>query len=146
LVARLVVVVVGVIARRPQGFTDDGSATHAMLVEGSFRLGLLGLGVIDLALRGGLFSFQLLDLYLLLRTFLAEHENWGDFASANRKHVGSHEVTIEHPDRQSRLGEFAASDAAVRGSERYLAFGLLLHLQGAEQVADSGLTAAIPSI
>src|SRR5690606_20748009 len=146
LVACLVVVVVGVIARRPQGFTDDGGAIDAMLVEGSFRLGLLELRVIDIALRGDLLFFQLLDLRLLLRTFLAKHENRGDFATANRKYVGSHEVTIEHPDRQSRLGEFVASDAAVRGSQRYLALGLLPQLKGAEKVAKCGFTTAVPAV
>src|SRR5690554_3860022 len=117
-----------------------------MLVEGSFRLALLGLRVIDLALRGGLLFFQLLDLCLLLRTFLAKHENRGYFATTNRKHVGCHEVTIEHPDRQSRLGEFVASDAAVRGSQRYLALGLPPQLQGAKKVAECGLAAAVPAV
>src|SRR5690554_4821860 len=117
-----------------------------MLVEGSFRLALLGLRVINLALRGGLLFFQLLDLCLLLRTFLAKHENRRDFATANRKYVGSHEVTSEHPDRQSRLGEFVASDAAVRGSQRYLAVGLLPQLKGAEKIAKCDFTTAVPAV
>src|SRR5690606_159791 len=70
----------------------------------------------------------------------------GDFATANRKYVGSHEVTIEHPDRQSRLDEFVASDGAVRGSQRYLALGLLPQLKGAEKVAKCGFTTAVPAV